>query len=192
MTNASIEACPRIDEFLPNHDFSAIYKIRITAPASVVYQSLLHSDFSQLWLLRFLMAVRSGRRMPRTRVPSDLRQRLQGTGFVILANVRGEEIVIGVAGRFWRPDGGRCLDLAVGDFVEFCRPGYAKVAWNFRLRADSLESTVLSTETRIKCFGLAALWMFRLYWSFVGPFSGLIRKAILKQMKVESESQAKA
>ena len=29
-------------------------------------------------------------------------------------------------------------------------------------------------------------------WSFVGPFSGLIRKAILKQLKVESESQAKA
>jgi hypothetical protein len=192
MANTSIEACPRIDEFLPNHDFSARYEIRITAPASVVYQSLLHSDFSQLWLLRFLMAVRSGKRKPRTRVPSDFRQRLQQTGFVILADVPGEEIVIGVAGRFWRPDGGRCLDLAVGDFVGFCRPGYARVAWNFKLRADSLESTVLSTETRIKCFGLAALWMFRLYWSFVGPFSGLIRKAILKQLKVESESQAKA
>jgi hypothetical protein len=107
MANTSIEACPRIDEFLPNHDFSARYEIRITAPASVGYQSLLHSDFSQLWLLRFLMAVRSGKRKPRTRVPSDFRQRLQQTGFVILADVPGEEIVIGVAGRFWRPDGGQ-------------------------------------------------------------------------------------
>jgi len=80
----------------------------------------------------------------------------------------------------------------VGDFVGFGRPGYPKVAWNFKLRADSIESTVLSAETRIKCFGLAAFWMFRVYWGFVGPFSGLIRKAILKQMKVESESQAKA
>ena len=80
----------------------------------------------------------------------------------------------------------------MGHFVGFCRLGYTKVAWNFKLRADLLESTVLSTETRIKCFGLAALWMFRLYWRFVGPFSGLIRKVILKQMKVESESQAKA
>jgi hypothetical protein len=48
--------------------------------------------------------------------------------------------------------------------------------------------TVLSTETRIKCFGRAALWKFRFYWSLVGPFSGLIRKVILKQVKTEAES----
>jgi hypothetical protein len=34
----------------------------------------------------------------------DLRQRLQCTGFVILSEVPNEEIVISVAGRFWRPD----------------------------------------------------------------------------------------
>src|SRR5260370_16980520 len=41
----------------------------------------------------------------------------------------------------------------------------AKVALNFRLAACSPESTILSTETRIKSFGSAALWKFRLYWS---------------------------
>jgi len=45
---------PRIDEFLPNHDFSAAYEIRIDAPASAVYQCLLRSDFSELWLVRLL------------------------------------------------------------------------------------------------------------------------------------------
>lgn len=49
----------------------------------------------------------------------------------------------------------------------------------------------LSTETRIKCFGSAALWKFRPYWSLVRPFSGLIRKAILKQVKTAAESKAK-
>ena len=34
----------------------------------------------------------------------------------------------------------------------------------------------------------AALWKFRAYWSLVGPFSGLMRKAILKQVKTEAES----
>jgi hypothetical protein len=52
---------PRIDEFLPNHDFTASYEIRINAPTSVVYQCLLHSDFSEPWLVRLLMTVRSGR-----------------------------------------------------------------------------------------------------------------------------------
>ena len=179
---------PRIDEFLPDHDFSASYEIRIKAPASVVYESLLRSDFSELSLVRLLMTVRTGKRLPRNRLPGDLRQRLQGTGFAILSEVPDDEIVIGIAGKFWRPDGGRCLDLTANDVVGFDRAGYAKAAWNVKVRAESPEETVLSTETRIKCFGRAALWKFRLYWSLVGPFSGLIRKAILKQVKTEAES----
>jgi hypothetical protein len=179
---------PRIGEFLPISDVSASYEIRINAPPSVVYQRLLVSNFNEARVVRLLMTLRSGGRPPRSRVPGDLRQRLQGTGFVILAEVPGEELVIGVAGRFWRPDGGRCLDLTVDGFGGFSRSGYAKAAWNFKLRAESSKETVLSTETRIKCFGRAAFWKFRLYWSLVGPFSGLIRKAILKQVKTEAES----
>jgi hypothetical protein len=179
-----------IDEFLPDYDFSAAYEIRVDSPVSLVYECLLRSDFSDLWLVRLLMTLRSGKRLPRNRVPSDLRQRLQGTGFVMLAEVMNEELVIGLVGRFWRPDGGRCMKLTADDFAGFSRPGYAKVAWNLKLRADSTGSTVLSTETRIKCFGSAAFWKFRLYWSLVGPFSGLIRKAILKQVKAEAESKA--
>jgi len=181
----------RIDEFLPNYDFCAAYEIRVDAPASVVYQCLLRSDFSGLWLVCLLMTLRSGKRLPRNRVPSDLRRRLQGTGFVMLADVPNEEIVIGVAGRFWRPDGGRCMGLTADDFTEFSRPGCAKVAWNLKLRADLTESTVLSTETRIKCFGQAALWKFRIYWSLVGPFSGLMRKAILKQIKTAASGNGR-
>ena len=119
----------------------------------------------------------------------DLRQRLQCTGFVILSEVPNEEIVISVAGRFWRPDGGRCMELTAKDFAPFSRSGFAKVAWNFKLRADSPLRSVLSTETRIKCFAQAARWKFRVYWSLVGPFSGFMRKAILKQVKTETESR---
>jgi hypothetical protein len=184
----------RIDEFLPHPDFRAAYQIRIHAPRPLVYACLLHSDFSELWLTRLLMTLRSGKRMPRPRhrAPGGLRQRLQGTGFVMLDEVPEDELVIGVAGRFWRPDGGRCMDLTGADFLDFSRPGYAKVAWNFQLRAalPETETTILSTETRIECFGPAALWKFRIYWSLVGPFSGLIRKAILKQVKNKAEAKA--
>ena len=190
MANPCIGDHLRIDEFLPNHDFSAAFETRINAPASVVYQSLLRSDFSELWLVRVLMTIRSGKRLPRNRVPGDLRQRLQGTGFVILSEVPNEEIVTGVAGRFWRPDGGRCMELTAKDFAAFSPSGFAKAVWNFKLRADSTGSTVLSTETRVKCFGSAAFWKFRLYWTLVGPFSGLMRKAILKQVKTDTESKA--
>jgi len=192
VANPSIEDHARIDEYLTNPDFSARYEIRINAPAPVVYRCLLRSDFSELWLVRLLMTVRSGKRLPRSPLPCDLRQRLQGTGFVILAAGAGQELVLGVAGRFWRPDGGRCTDLTPDEFSEFSHLGYAKAAWNFRLRSDSAETTLLSTVTRIKCFGQAALWKFRLYWSLVGPFSGLMRKAILKQVKIAAELDAPA
>jgi hypothetical protein len=188
MTSTRTKARSLMDEFPPTYDFGASYEIRINATRALVYQCLIRSDFNNSWLVRLLMTIRSGKRIPRTRVPTDLHQRLQGTGFVILAEVPDDEIVIGVAGRFWRPDGGRCLDLTADDFAGFSRTGYAKVAWNFRLRTNSPKCTVLSTETRIKCFGRAALWKFRFYWSLVGPFSGLIRKAILKQVKTEAES----
>ncbi len=173
---------------LPNYNFRASYQILINAKRSVVYDSLLQSDFNELWLTCLLMTLRTGRRMPRHR-PGDLRQRLQGTGFAILEEVPDDELVIGVAGRFWRPDGGRCMDLTAANFTEFSRRGYAKVAWNFKLRAElpKAETTILSTETRIQCLGRAALWKFGIYWSLVGPFSGLIRKAILKQVKTKAE-----
>ena len=188
MTSTPTKARSLMDEFLPTHDFGASYEIRINATRALVYQCLIRSGFNNSWLVRLLMTIRSGKRIPRTRVPTDLHQRLQGTGFVILAEVPDDEIVIGVAGRFWRPDGGRYLDLTAGDFTSFARAGYAEAAWNFKLRTESSTYTVLSTETRIKCFGRAAVWKFRFYWSLVSPFSGLIRKAILKQVKTEAES----
>jgi hypothetical protein len=191
VAKASSEARSRIDVLLPHYDFRASYQIPINASRSRVYECLLHTDVSEHWLTRFLMTLRTRKRMPRQRVPADLRQRLQGTGFVILDELPGDELVIGVAGRFWRPDGGRYMALTGADFVEFSRPGCAKVAWNFKLRAESpeTETTVLSTETRIQCLGRAAFWKFGIYWSLVGPFSGLIRKAILRQVKNKAESR---
>ncbi len=41
MTARLVEARSLIDECLPSHDFSAVYEIRIEAPASVVYERLL-------------------------------------------------------------------------------------------------------------------------------------------------------
>ncbi len=178
-----------IDEFLPDCDFRAAYEISINAPAAMVYKRVLISDFSASWIVRLLMYLRTGERILRDQSTDDLRQRFQGSGFLILGETPGEEVVIDVAGKFWRPDGGRVLDLSAGDFVGFSRPGQAKVAMNFRIRPETPDCNVLSTETRIQCCDLAAWWKFRLYWALAGRFSGVIRKAILKQVKAEAEAE---
>src|ERR1700694_5978480 len=119
----------RIEEFLPDYNLST-YHIRVQAPAGVVYDRLLGLDFNKLWVVRLLMTVRSGKRLTRKVVPGDLRQRLEGTGFVVLTKIPDEELVMGVAGRFWRPDGGRCMGLRADDFAGFSHP---------RLREGSVE-----------------------------------------------------
>ncbi len=46
----------------------------------------------------------------------------------------------------------------------------------------------LATETRIRYFGTAARRKFRLYWTFVGPFSGLIRRALLRGVRRRAQA----
>jgi len=99
------------------------------------------------------------------------------------------EVVFGVVGKFWRFDGGlRRLDR--DSFLAFAEDGYVKGAWNLRVEPAEGSGSVLSTETRIACFGAAARRKFRLYWSFVGPFSGLIRRALLRGVRRRAEGLA--
>ncbi|MBZ5646703.1 MAG: hypothetical protein LAN37_05700 [Acidobacteriia bacterium] len=176
----------RIDEQMPEYDVHASHRVRIRASAEETWRALLSSDLAGSLLVRILMSVRSGRLLRRGQ-KRPLQERLAGTGFVELAESPNQEIVIGLAGRFWRPDGGRCFDLAPSDFVPFCRPGYAKVAWNFAIEPHG-SGCFLSTETRVKCYGRAALRNFRTYWTVVKPFSGLIRRAMLEQVKRAAEA----
>jgi len=59
-----------MDEFLSTRDFSAIHEIRINAPPTVVYRCLLRCNFNDLWLVRLLMTIRTGKRPPRSRIPA--------------------------------------------------------------------------------------------------------------------------
>ena len=47
--------------------------------------------------------------------------------------------------------------------------------------------TLLATETRVLCLDTASRRRFRLYWTLIGPFSGLIRKDILRSIKRQAE-----
>ena len=178
----------RIDEFLPISDVSASYENRINAPPSVVYQRLLLSDFNEPWVVRLLMTLRSGGRPPRNRAPGDLPQRLQGTGFVILEMFRTKSLSSALRENSGVPMAGAASTSPRVILSGFLVSDTQRQRGISGSRTESPKDTVLSTETRIKCFGRAALWKFRTYWSPVSPFSGLIRKAILKQVKTEAES----
>ncbi len=114
-------------------------------------------------------------------------EKLERFGFTRLEEDPGRELVFGIAGKFWRYDGGlrRLADRQA--FLDFAEDGCVKAAWNLLVRETEGGSCELSTETRIVHFGPAARRKFRLYWSLIGPFSGAIRIGLLRGVRSRSE-----
>src|SRR2546425_11866198 len=75
---------------------------------------------------------------------------LLGAGFALLAEEPGREIVLGIAGRFWRVTGGG-MRVSAADFAAFSAPGTAKAAMDFRLEPLAGGRAGLSTEKRVLC-----------------------------------------
>jgi hypothetical protein len=109
-------------------------------------------------------------------------QTLIDSGFGRLAEEPGREIVLGVAGRFWRPTG-NIVPFCEENFIGPVSAGLARAVWNFAVRYESAGSSILSTETRVVCGDPASRLKFRAYWFVVGHFSGLIRRLMLNSVK---------
>jgi hypothetical protein len=74
------------------------------------------------------------------------------------------------------------------DFLNNSISPWLKVVWNFQFENLEKEKTKVSTETRVLCVNPITKFTFGLYWSIIKPFSGLIRKKMLKIIKDDSES----
>lgn len=177
-----------IDSFAPNPDALETHSISINASSDIVYQELWNADLGGSLIIKALLALRSLPEIvlhPRRSSRRGRRMTLQtliDAGFGILAEEPGREIVLGVTGRFWRPTG-NLSPFHREDFDRPVRRGFARAVWNFSVREDEPGRTILSTETRIVCGDDASRRKFRIYWFFVRPFSGLIRRVMLRAVK---------
>ena len=145
---------------------------------------LLEHDLAGSAASKLLLALRGyGLRARRGNAGGTIADRLQRFGFTKLAEVPGEDLVFGLAGRFWRLD--RSLEHLAGpeDFRAFAKEGCVRAAWNLRMIEAGLGKSRLTTETRVQCFGPSARRKFRRYWILIAPFSGAIRMALLRGVK---------
>ena len=179
-----------LDRWLPAFDVSKRHTIRIRASRERVFEELLRYDFKSSISTRVLMALRGyGRRARRARGERNatLPESLGRFGFTALDEDPARELVFGLVGRFWRPKGDLCT-VSAADFAAFQEPGFAKAAWNLLAEAGGPGETRLSTETRVLCLGDAARRNFLLYWRVVEPFSGLIRRSLLRGVRRAAEA----
>jgi hypothetical protein len=190
-----------IDYWMPIYDFAERHEMRASAAPERVYEAIRAADFGRNSLIKLLLGMRAlpslllnpakAGEMARELIPGS-KLTLDGffqSGFVMLEERRGQEMVIGLTGRFWRPAGG----IVRTDPVEFRLPtprGVAKAAWNFIVRSETDGSCVIATETRIWCPDTVARRWFRAYWTLIRPFSGLLRVMMLKEIQRTAEAQA--
>jgi hypothetical protein len=141
-------------------------------------------------LMRFFFRAR-GLSLPSGPTPRDA---LTSTGFTVLAEREGREIVFGIAGKFWAPREMAHL-VRVPDaqaYIEFDRPGEAKGAMTFVVEPLSDGRTLLKTETRVTCTDLRARLLFGAYWTLIRIPSGLIRNDMLRAIARRAEELERA
>lgn len=169
-----------IDEFLSEYDFEETHSIAIHADAATVYEAAQTANFGESWIVRTLLTLRGMSADALTLRNSSYSK------FRILGERPASELLIGLAGKFWTP-WGDLQDVNADNFKAFDKRGYAKAVWNFSVSADG-ENTRLTTETRIKCLDEGSRRNFGFYWTFVQPFSGLIRMEMLRLIKRKAET----
>ena len=179
---------------MPRWDVVERHETRIRAPRERVWQAARTLDLGRSPVIRTLFALRSlpamFSRQPRRDSLGTSIEGLLRNGFVLLGERPGEELLLGLVGRFWRPSGG-VLRLTAEEMRGFGRPGFAVAAWNFSLSDDG-DGVRLATETRVRCTDEASRRSFRRYWALVGPFSGLTRREMLRSIRRASETEPAA
>lgn len=170
-----------IDEFLPEYDERERHSIVVRASASEVYRAIERLNLQKARLINFLFRLRG--------IPASgnfSREDFLKMRFVILGERPNVEILLGLTGKFWK-SGGDLIRVERDDFVRFNKAGYAKAVWNFSLDEIDGGAFRLKTETRVFCTDAASRLQFRLYWFFIGWFSGLIRREMLSVIKKAAE-----
>lgn len=187
-----------IDTFAPEPDEVETHRLIIAAPCAQVYQALRQTDFGKSLIVKGLLALRGlPARLARPGGPSapmparmTLLTMLEkpAAGFGQLAETPGRELVLGIMGRFWQPTG-NTMPFQRGNFNGPVPAGLARAVWNFTVQETDAGQTLLTTETRIVCGDDASRRKFRAYWLFVQPFSGLLRRLMLRAVRRECETK---
>ncbi len=170
---------------MPSCDRSEVHRRKSAASPPALWEAIHDLQASELTAMRVLMGVRTlGRRAGEKDL--TVLEGFKRMGFRKVAEEPEQELVVAGIGRFWTPSGGLRKVTDVDKFLHFQEPGYAKVAFNFRLLDGEI-----STETRIAATDAQARRRFGLYWLLIRPGSGLIRREWLRALDRRAQASSR-
>jgi hypothetical protein len=195
------------DEFLPAYDVSDAVGVVVEADVDATWRALLGADLIEVGRRKPLVGVLGALRMlpdlaaqilhgerpsaPERMTLHDIANtRLGEGGWALLGERAGEEIALGLVGRFWRP----VIEFAAvgaADFADFAEPGYAKTVYSLSVRPLDDGRTLLSGLMRTTTTDEHARRWFRRYWNFgVGSGAHVLVEGLLDLVREDAEARA--
>lgn len=194
------------EQLLPVYDVSDEVAVVVDADTAVTWDALMACDLIEVGRRRPLVGILGGMRaLPELaadllhgELPEGMPDRLTlrdtttmpvaDGGWVLLGETPGEELALGLVGRFWRP----VIEYAQVEadaFTAFDEPGYAKTVYALGVRpltpGRSLAWGVMRTATTDEH---ARKW-FRRYWTLgVGSGAHLLVQGLLDVVREDAEA----
>jgi hypothetical protein len=180
---------PRLlDEVLPDYDVHEVHSRVVAAGGDDVFAALRTVTAAELRVTGPLMAVR-GLVGPRHAADREraLLDAMGGRDFAVLAERAGEELVLGLISKPWRPVPVTRPIADAADFEAFAEPGWVRVAMDVRVEPEG-DGSRLVTETRVHATDEGARRRFGCYWRLIRLGSGIIRRDMLAAIARRAEA----
>jgi hypothetical protein len=205
-TAASDTSTPLAERFLPVFDFSDQVALVVEADRESCWKALLEADLIEVGRRRPLVAVLGAlRALPEVAShalhgehPPAAPERLTlhdtaqlpaaAGGWILLGERPGEEIALGLVGKFWRPVI-EWAQVSAEEFAAFAEPGYAKTVYALGVRSLDATHTLLWALMRTTTTDAGARRWFRRYWTLgVGSGAHILVNGLLETVRESTES----
>jgi hypothetical protein len=209
MASPPMSALPSlVDEMLPVYDVSDTVATVVAADLDTTWQALLEVDLLEvgrrrplvglLGALRSLPAIAGHVLHGEAPPTAPSRMRLRDTtlspasegGWILLGERPGDELALGLVGKFWRP----IIEFAAvpaEDFRDFATAGFAKTVYALAVRRLDARRTLLSGTMRTATTDDRARTWFRRYWTLgVGSGAHVLVQGVLDVARERAEEKA--
>jgi hypothetical protein len=194
------------EEFLPVYDVADAVAAMVEADSDTAWRALLDVDLLKLGREAPLVGMLGALRMlPEivghllhgerpAKPPESMRLRdlpsipMYEGGWILLDERPGEEIALGLVGKFWRPVIEFARIQTADEFRAFDEPGFAKTVYSLSVRRLEPSKTLLSGLMRTATTDEHARRWFRRYWTFgVGSGAHILVGALLESARRAAE-----
>jgi hypothetical protein len=173
----------KIDALLPSYSFNEYHEVLVKASQEAVKEALQTTTVGDIPVIRLLIKIRG----------IDNKQ-AKDIGAITTKNQAGSEIFSTPDFNFFVADSSELIAVmllnastntppppvkTLEQFRTFNKPGYIKVAINFRFIAQRDGRTLITTETRNYAMTKEDARLFGRYWRIVYPGSAIIRRVWL-------------